>query len=172
MKLKDGQAFRETGAKSRGGSAVDLPSATDPSLILAQTTEQERNKQLTINGVQWRGALSLPAYIRREHHLAQQEVTKNGGLTSWALVDSLHTKRRNMLCGCETYRRKALIAQRGVVNEVTVHGVGSVFCPEEFRGRGYAGRMMKEVGQKLCSWQTKKGETIPFTVLFSDIGKV
>jgi hypothetical protein len=51
-----------------------------------------------------------------------------------------------------------------------VHGIGSVFCPVEFRGRGYAGRMMELLGEKLRYWQSNNG--CPFSILFSDIGKV
>jgi hypothetical protein len=40
----------------------------------------------------------------------------------------------------------------------------------EFRGRGYAGRMMELVGEKLRYWQSKNG--CAFSILYSDIGKV
>jgi hypothetical protein len=72
-----------------------------------------------------------------------------------------------MLCGCETFRKRALISRSGKVQEVVCHGVGSVFCPREYRRRGYAHRMMYEVGKKLKTWQ----EGALFSVLFSDIGK-
>jgi predicted GNAT family acetyltransferase len=78
-------------------------------------------------------------------------------------------KERRVLAGCETYRKKALVAARGEVKEVVAHAVGSVFCPEQFRGRGYGARMMQEVGKVLESWQA---EHCLFSVLFSDIGKV
>lgn len=52
------------------------------------------------------------------------------------------------------------------------HGVGSVFCADELRGRGYAGRMMKELGTVLKRWQQNAGVKSCFTVLYSDIGKV
>lgn len=40
------------------------------------------------------------------------------------------------------------------------------------RGKGYAARMMKELGTKLDTWQQEDGKRADFTVLYSDIGKV
>ena len=58
------------------------------------------------------------------------------------------------------------------MEEVVSHGIGSVFCRPEFRGKGYARRMMVELGGMLDKWQQKEGERAHFTVLYSDIGKV
>jgi GNAT superfamily N-acetyltransferase len=162
----------------------DLPHNSSPSLVLSPTTPSERHLQLTLNGASWRGALSLPSYILREEHLANQDCHKDGGLTSWALVDSLDPKLRRVLCGCETYRKKALVAKKigaeREVKEVTVYGIGSVFCPKEFRGMGYAGRLMKDVAKRVeTEWsvvvegldENDEGEATPFSMLFSDIGK-
>ena len=52
------------------------------------------------------------------------------------------------------------------------HGIGSVFCNPEYRGRGYAQRMMAELGKKLDTWNQGQGTKTYFTVLYSDIGKV
>jgi len=147
-----------------------LPLASSPTVTLAHPTIGEKKKQLLKNGQSWRGALSLDSYLLREAHLADQDATRNGGHTSWVLVDGGEGPQRNVLCGCETYRKKALVAWRGGVKDATVHGVGSVFCPPDRRGRGYAGRMMKELGKKLETWQSE--EQCPFSILFSDIGKV
>lgn len=155
----------------------DLPPSTSPSLLLTQPTSAESAEILKANGASWRGCLSLPAYFRREAHLANQAFTRDGGLTSWILVDGSaphdpQTPRR-ILSSCETLRKKGLVATReGRVEEVVCHGVGSVFCAEEWRGRGYAGRMMKELGRELERWQQKEGARSRFTVLYSDIGKV
>jgi hypothetical protein len=146
-----------------------LPPSKSPNLVLVHPTDDEKLRQLNLNGVAWRGALSLDAYLRREHHLAQQDATREGGLTSWVLADSSEGKSRRILAGCETYRKKALIASKGKLRETTAHGVGSVFCPEEFRGRGYASRMIRDLGKTLSSWQA---DNCLFSILFSDIGKV
>ncbi|KAL9114384.1 MAG: hypothetical protein Q9187_007469 [Circinaria calcarea] len=175
-------------------SQSSLPASDSSTLHLTHPNESEKIETWTINGKSWRGALSLPAYLRREEHLANQPLTLNGGITYWILVDSsasfnsssspspstsadststnFTSEQRIILASCETICRRALIATRGKeVEEVVSHGVGSVFCREDFRGRGYAGRMMKELGKHLERWDQDKGNTTRFTVLYSDIGK-
>ena len=95
-------------------------------------------------------------------------------MTFWILVDTASaTKSRPILASCESFRKRALIRrQDGKVQEVISHGIGSVFCNPDFRGKGYAGRMLNELGNKLENWQQKDGQTADFTVLYSDIGKV
>jgi hypothetical protein len=152
------------------GHQDSLPRVDDPSIELAHPTPEERKNQLLCNGVAWRGALTLDNYLLRENYLSEQDLTKSGGLTSWVLVDSKDPKKRRVLCGCETYKKKALVVSDGVIRETVVHGVGSVFCPPDKRGKGYAGRIMQEVGEQLRTWQTEEGSL--FSILFSDIGKV
>ncbi|KAL8853522.1 MAG: hypothetical protein Q9221_001681 [Calogaya cf. arnoldii] len=58
----------------------------------------------------------------------------------------------------------------GKVEDVIVHGVASVFCPLEYRRRGYAARLMKELASVLRNWQSHQARVIG-SVLYSDIGK-
>jgi len=148
------------------GVIHDLPDGNSPTLALVQPTPEEQLLQIKKNSEPWRGALSLDAYILREQVLADQEFTRDGGLTFWALVDT-SAKKRVMLSGCESFRKTALVSRNGKVQDVQCHGVGSVFCPPEYRRRGYAQRMMTELGEKLKTWQGKD----LFSVLYSDIGK-
>ena len=155
---------------------VGLPSHKSPTLDLVNPTEEEKLLCWNLNGTSWRGALTLPTYLRREEHLAGQAFTRDGGITYWILVDTAAStpasSPRTILASCESLRKKALLATKdGKVEEVVSHGIGSVFCRPEFRGRGYAGRMMKELGSKLERWQQKEGSRASFTVLYSDIGK-
>lgn len=116
----------------------------------------------------------LPAYLRREEMLAEQDLTKDGGITAWALVyqpSGGSDQDRQVVCGCETIRKRALVASNNTVEFVTAHGVCSVFCPPQYRGKGYAGRMMVDLGERLKTWQSK-GQPNLFSVLWSDIGKV
>lgn len=156
-------------------SSDNLPFSTSGSIALIHPTEAERQATWLLNGQSWRGALSLPAYLRREEFLVNQSLTRDGGISFWILVDnsaSPSTPRR-ILASCETIRKKAFIAKPGRrVKEVVSHGVGSVFCDPQLRGRGFAGRMMRELGQRLDAWQQEAETTTNFTVLFSDIGKV
>lgn len=146
---------------------LDSKSST---LALDHPTEEEKLAQWKENASSWRAALSIEAYVRREKYLSQQGLSKNGGLTHWVLVDTA-AKDRVVFSGCETLRKKALVAIDGKVEEVISHGIGSVFCPSPFRRRGYGARMMQELGKSLRTWQTD-GHKCLYTVLYSDIGKV
>jgi hypothetical protein len=151
-----------------------LPPGDSPELHLVVATPEEIIAQQNANSDEWRGVLPLPAYLRREEILAEQDLTKDGGLTSWALVyqpSGSSEQDRQVVCGCETIRKRALVASNNTVEIVTAHGVCSVFCPPQFRGKGYAGRMMVELGERLKTWQSK-GQSNLFSVLWSDIGKV
>ena len=154
--------------------ASNLPDGASPDLELVQVTPEEAKECFLLNSISWRGPLSIEAFLRREAHLASQEATVNGGLTGWILVDKRDVKSpRTVLSACESLRKRAFVARRGgVAKEVLAFGVGSVYCREEYRGKGYAVRMMKELSKKLESWQQEGGTKTDFSVLYSDIGKV
>jgi hypothetical protein len=79
---------------------------------------------------------------------------------------------RPILASCESLRKRALVRTAdGQVKEVITHGIGSVFCDPKYRGRGYAGRMLQELGEKLKTWQSDEGKECLFSILYSDIGK-
>ena len=127
----------------------------------------------TINYASWGGALSLPNYLKREQYLATGPLGANGGLTHWILVDStLPPNKRATLASCESLRKRALVAYpNGPVREVITHGIGSVYCNPSYRGKGYAGRMLRELGPTLRTWQTGEKVECEFSILYSDIGK-
>jgi len=152
-----------------------LPDGNSPTLQLRVATPEQARQCWEINGDEWKGPLSKEAYFRRELHLASQPLTRNGGTTYWILVDS-NDKRPDptILASCESYRKKAFVTRRnrpGEVDEVISHGIGSVFCRDEHRGKGYAGRMMEELAKTLRTWQQEEGKQATFNVLYSDIGK-
>ena len=149
---------------------MSFPDGRGSQVALVNTTAEEVYEQQRLNSDEWKGALPLEAYLRREKMLLEQRLTRDGGLTPWALVHE-DENGRQILSSCETIRKKALVSVDGIVKDVVCHGVCSVFCPPEYRGRGYAGRMVKELGEKLRTWQTDQQECL-FSVLWSDIGKV
>ncbi|KAJ5295535.1 hypothetical protein PENANT_c001G07380 [Penicillium antarcticum] len=151
----------------------DLPAGESPDLILVPATPAERIASIKLNSVAWKGPLDVETYIKREDHLMQQRLTRDG-LTCWILVDRNEPEgQRTILSSCESYRKKALMAHDGQVEDVATHGVGSVYCRPEFRGKGYAKRMFEELRLKLDTWEMEKESRRKslFTVLFSDIGK-
>lgn len=157
-----------------------LSRGTSPRLALVHPTRAEQLIQSELNGAEWKGALSLPAYLRREEALSNQCLTKDGGITYWILVDTSlpnnplepDSGTRLPLASCETYRKRAWIWRHGEIQEVICHGIGSVFCAPHLRKRGYAQRMMQELGKVLRTHQTDDTTQSLFSVLYSDIGKV
>ncbi|KAE8344492.1 hypothetical protein BDV24DRAFT_127366 [Aspergillus arachidicola] len=150
-----------------------LPLGESPELILVQATPEERIAAIKLNSPAWKGPLDLDAYIARENHLAQQALTKDG-LTSWLLVVRGQPEgERTILSSCETYKKKAVLAQNGKVEHVSALSIGSVFSRPEFRGKGYAKRMMQELVKKIdaCQTEPKATNRVPFSLLYSDIGK-
>lgn len=142
----------------------------DEELYLAQPTQEEINEQLQGNSAEWKGPLTIEAYFRRETFLLDQGLARNGGLTPWVLCKGRGSSRQ-ALTSCETLRKRALVVRDGKVEEATCHGVASVFCPTEHRGRGYAGTMIKLLGEALQHHQETEKSKVLFSVLYSDIGK-
>ena len=158
-------------------TAIDpasLPSSSSPSLSLVLATPEEVEASAIINSHSWSGPLCIEAYLRREKCLASQPSAQEGGLSSWILVNSESKEEpRNILSSCESWRKKAILArQDGTIEDVVSHGIGSVYCREEYRGKGYSNRMLQELRRKLESWQQEDGKKASFNVLYSDIGKV
>ena len=154
--------------------ANNLPTGDSTTLALVHPTPSEQDQQTLNNSDEWRGALPLDAYIRREALLANQQLTKDGGITFWVLVDTAENPPegadRTIIAGCETLQKRALLAQNGTVTDALCHGVASVFSPAKYRGRGYGARMIAELGKHLRTWQQKQGRP-QLSILFSDIGK-
>ncbi|KAJ5279152.1 hypothetical protein N7478_004524 [Penicillium angulare] len=154
-------------------NVTSLPSGDSPDLILVPATPEERIASIKLNSIAWKGPLNIETYIAREDHLFAQRLTRDG-LTCWILVDKSEPEgERTILSSCETYQKKALLAHNGEVENVSTHGIGSVYCRPEFRGKGYAKRMFQELSVKVDTWKMekeKRGRSL-FTVLFSDIGK-
>ncbi|KAK3352613.1 hypothetical protein B0T25DRAFT_189295 [Lasiosphaeria hispida] len=171
------------GSKTPTGPApsADLPPADSPSLNLTRPTDAERRGTWSLTHPMWGPALSHDGYLEREAYLTTVPLAKDGGVTHWILTEaSQPPDGRPILSSCETLRKRVLCVRPGggaVVEEGVAHGIGSVFTDPRFRGRGYASRMMKEVGEKLRGWQVPgKGDVSGegralFSVLYSDIGK-
>ncbi len=153
----------------------ELPPSSSPSISLVPATLLERYQCWNLNAPSWRGPLSAEQYVSRETFLERQLLTRDGKITFWILTDtSLSAGQdgaRPILASCETLRKEGYSASDGNVNRLVTHGVGSVFCRAEYRGRGYASRMMTELGKTLETWQQQKGSRALFSMLWSDIGR-
>lgn len=151
-----------------------LPLSSSTTLQLMPADPEETIQSALINMKSWRGPLSAEGYLRREKHIGSTTLTHKGGLTNWILVDSVDkTRPRTILAACETILKRGIVAKKDCeVEDLITHAIGGVFTRDEYRGRGYAARMMQELGKTLQQWQQTDGRKGRFNVLYSDIGKV
>ncbi|KFY88422.1 hypothetical protein V498_06803, partial [Pseudogymnoascus sp. VKM F-4517 (FW-2822)] len=137
----------------------------------------ERRLTWLNSSADWGAALPTPTYIERESHLCTAStLAAHGGITHWILVDrTLPPDARPILATAESLRKRTLVAgPEGQVYEAVSHGIGSVFCYPEYRGKGYASRMMTELGEVLRGWQgaeSRDRREVVFSKLYSDIGR-
>jgi hypothetical protein len=159
----------------------DQPGSTqgNTGLMLVHPNAQENESIYRLNGLEWKGALTIEDYILRENHLGTRELTRNGGIEAWALAlpgSGTESEKRQLLASCETYKKKALISAEGKLQEAICYGIGSVFCPLQYRGQGYASLLLTKLALELEKRQAKTsnngGSTVVFSALWSDIGKV
>ena len=153
-------------------SVPALPDAQSPNLHLDHPTTAECYVIWGLTSLAWKDALTRDSYLEESAYLTSVPLAKNGGMTLWILVDKdFAPDQRPILCSCETFRKHTLISDaEGNVTKVVLHGVASVFCNPEYRGRGYARRMMRELAEVLQTWQTETLKCVG-SVLYSDIGK-
>lgn len=171
-----------------GSSADALPSAEHPDLVLTESTRAELQHVWGLHHPMWGPALKTEDYLAREEFLMTVPLAKNGGVTHWILTDrNAPPDNRPIYASCESLRKRALASRLGpdgpVVQDGIAHGIASVFTNPQYRGKGYASRMMKELGPKLAEWsegrkgpkedqKQENGTTRSlFSVLYSDIGK-
>lgn len=154
------------------GSIIEPPSSESPDLHLCQPTPEECVEIWTGTAAAWKDSLTIPMYVVEAQYLTTVPLAKDGGMTTWVLVEKNRLpNQRQILCSCESFRKRSLTSDReGNVQEGLVHGVASVFYPPQYRGRGYGARHMKELAKVQKEWQPEHGKSIG-SVLYSDIGK-
>ncbi|EGE06484.1 hypothetical protein TEQG_05484 [Trichophyton equinum CBS 127.97] len=148
-----------------------LPDAQSPNLHLAHPTENENLSIWKDTSAEWKGALTVSEYMKEYQYLMTVPLARNGCMTQWILVDkTLPADQRVILASCETFRKASLTRELdGSVKDTITHGVASVYCEPQFRGRGYPSRLMDELSRLLPTWQTDGREYVA-SILFSDIG--
>lgn len=150
-----------------------LPNGDSPELHLVHPTPAELTQIWSLYAPLWGKVLPLPEFLEECRHMFNAPLFKDGGLTPWVLVskDEAPDNRAILSC-CRTLRKRALVSDvEGNVDEGIVHAVSAVFCDPRLRGKGYASRMMAELGKKLRTWQVNEGKERCFgSALYSDIG--
>ncbi|KAF8523624.1 hypothetical protein JB92DRAFT_2806886 [Gautieria morchelliformis] len=126
-------------------------------------------------------------FLSREAQLEAFEHASDGKLIHWVLVPRNDLQTLEFKCSCETYRRRALVAKPSTSpTEAIGYGIASVFCPPEYRRKGYASHMMRLLHHVLSpldslppfpqEWGAPPprypgiGGDARFSVLYSDIG--
>jgi GNAT superfamily N-acetyltransferase len=152
----------------------ELPLATSQDLRLEPATDLEYAQTTYLNAGEWRGVLSMEDYLRREDVLQATNLCKEGKITGWILTSDALQKNadgsRPILAACESIPVHAYVAVDGKLTSIQAHGIASVYTRPEHRGKGYASRMMQDLGKRLEIWQSPNGEPNQFSCLFSDIG--
>ncbi|KAG8157306.1 hypothetical protein KVR01_012690 [Diaporthe batatas] len=153
------------------GSVIEPPASDSPDLLICQPTPEECVKIWSNTAASWKDSLTKIVYLDESQYLTTVPLAKDGGMTNWVLVDRNHPpNQRQILCSCESFRKRCLTSDKeGTIEEGIVHGVASVFCPSEYRGRGYGARHMNELAKVLREWQPGYGNSIG-SILYSDIG--
>ncbi|KAH7378482.1 hypothetical protein DE146DRAFT_626572 [Phaeosphaeria sp. MPI-PUGE-AT-0046c] len=148
-----------------------LPASDTILLRLTHPTPDELSVIWKETASEWRAALSMSKFLELSQYLETVPLARNQGITHWILVDArLEANQRQILSSCETYRKRALASTKdGEVKDVIVHTVASVFCIPQYRGRGYAQRMMQELSRELRNWQLDGLQCVG-SMLYSDIG--
>lgn len=146
---------------------------TGSQFLLRPATPTEIDYIHDLNSAEWAGDLDVEAYHLREKVLSSTAACRNGGLSSWVLVNPSEDPNK-VLSSCETIKKEAFISKPQVngdlyseVVEVVAQAIGAVFTPIEHRGKKYAGQMLRLLAETLARQDNKT-----FSVLFSDIGKV
>ena len=155
------------------GDAAVLPDSSSPKLHLSHPTDEENVSIWMLTSNSWKGALTIPQYLEESSYLTTVPLAKDGGMTQWVLVDkTLPPNQRQLLASCETFRKRSLISDpSGNVTETITHGVASVYCDPKYRRRGYASRLLNDLGEVLPGWQVEQNKPVVASVLFSDVGK-
>ncbi|KAI0460125.1 hypothetical protein F5B21DRAFT_498730 [Xylaria acuta] len=148
-------------------SDKQYPDASDKSLVLTHPTTAEKEQTWRLNHREWGGALDSPAYLDRERFLASTPLAADGGMMHWILtteeasppITGQDGPKRSVLASCETIRKRVLYAPRAGedgVKEGLCYGIGSVYTYPEFRGKKYAARMLRELGEALKTWPAEE----------------
>ncbi|OAQ89975.1 Acyl-CoA N-acyltransferase [Purpureocillium lilacinum] len=161
----------------------------DAGLVLAHPNDDEQVRTWTHTHPSWGPSYPLDVYLARERELLTVPLARDGGIRQWILTtpspasasatggtsseSSSSNNNRPVLSSCETLRKRALVRSPGqpTVRDVHAHGVASVFTYPEFRRKGYAARMLDQLGKKLADDEARQPGDAAFSVLFSDIGK-
>jgi len=141
-----------------------VPAAALADVTFTEASPTQQTLAWELNGVSWARPMPIPDYIRRERHLSEQELTRDGGTRYWIL----HPKGKpdEFIAGCECTRKTIFVRRPGEnVQEARGYAIASVFTNPAYRKQGMASHMLRCLQAEM----DKDGEA---SVLYSDIGRI
>jgi hypothetical protein len=144
----------------------DQPKLSPEDVVFTEATPAQQKLAWELNGVSWATPMSIPDYVRRETHLSQQELSKDGGSRYWIL----HPKGQpnEIVAGCECTRKTIFVRPPGpdsAVADQTAYAIASVYTNPAYRRLGMAARMLHLL-------QGEMDRDSAASALYSDIGKL
>jgi GNAT superfamily N-acetyltransferase len=142
---------------------ASTPRLTPADVVFAEATPRQRVLAWQLNGASWAPPLTLDQYVGREKVLSRTALSANGGTKYYVLhhKDDADT----IVSACEVTAKKALVADSSGSRVVDAYGLASVYTAPQFRERGMASHMLREVQQAVDAAGTECG------ALYSDIGR-
>ena len=123
--------------------------------ILVDTADTARPRNILASCETWRKR----CLVARKNEKRVQDAGKKNNLGSGDLNPDMGEAGVTLVSGSG-------------VEDAVAYGVASVFSRSDYRGRGYASRMVAELGRKLGATGHDDGEKAVVSILFSAIGKV
>ncbi|GAB1311657.1 Lysine acetyltransferase [Madurella fahalii] len=137
---------------------------TSSDVVFSEATPEQRQLTWELNGEAWAAPMSLDDYVRREQHLAQQELNRDGGCRYWVLY--LKGYPRQIIASCEATRKPALISNGhgGPARDGYGYAVTNVYTNPTWRRQGMAAFLLHRVQEQIDA-------DSDFSVLYSDSGR-
>lgn len=128
------------------------------------------------NHVEWGGGMTIDQYLLREKGCRVRLTSESTRMTNWALQVKNDRGEWEIVSACETQRRQAYLKVKGQPVETTINqSIGAVFTAEQYRGKGYAAKMLEAVTKVLKTWQlpenlSEEAKDHVLLTLWSDVG--
>lgn len=144
------------------------------------TSPVEIRDTRSFSHLEWGAMLSVEEYNHREETVLGHTPMCKNRLKSWGLYIEDGTR----VAACETLERPSLVQKKdGQVKSTSTFSIGAVFTPKEFRGKGYASVMMKQMASGIpfkptlsdaeiikATGVSEVDQTLRVTPLWSDVG--
>ncbi|KAH8885768.1 hypothetical protein GQ53DRAFT_751106 [Thozetella sp. PMI_491] len=133
-------------------------------VVFAEANPAQRQQSWELSGALWAAPLSVGDYVAREQHLAEQDLTKDGGCKYWVL--HLLGYPSLVIASCETTHKTVLISENGHLRQGRAYAIASVFTNPTYRRMGMAPILLRKVRE----FMDTDGQA-DFSVLYSDVGR-